>query len=302
MNAGKAQLNGTSDYQAWIVVVLIQFKQLLSGEFMRPRISVLAALVCLTGCSLIFGGPQSTVKKFMDAAKKGDVDTMNQLFSSRALKLEGAEKIRASNQQFAEMSQSAHSRGSYQMNNIKETTIGNDSRVGFHYQSQDKTESIRFVFALTKEDGNWKIDNIGGAELEEHPDIRSSQVKDGQPDAAQSTPTPFPVLEPSPAPSIAAAARGGTPISGGVLNGKAISLPKPPYPPAARAVKAAGTVSVQVLVDENGNVVSASPVAGHPLLRAAAVSAARSAKFEPTKYKGQTVKVSGVINYQFVAE
>lgn len=90
-------------------------------------------------------------------------------------------------------------------------------------------------------------------------------------------------------------------ISGGVLNGKAISLPKPPYPPAAKAVRAAGSVSVQVLIDENGNVVSASPVSGHPLLRAAAASAARGAKFSPTKLSGQPVKVSGVITYNFVA-
>src|SRR5258705_5510043 len=46
------------------------------------------------------------------------------------------------------------------------------------------------------------------------------------------------------------------PISGGVLNGKAISLPKPQYPPIARAAHAAGTVVVQVLIDENGSVVS----------------------------------------------
>ena len=90
-------------------------------------------------------------------------------------------------------------------------------------------------------------------------------------------------------------------ISGGVLNGKAISLPKPPYPPAAKAVRAGGSVSVQVLIDENGNVVSASAVSGHPLLRAAAASAARGARFSPTKLSGQPVKVSGVITYNFVA-
>lgn len=90
-------------------------------------------------------------------------------------------------------------------------------------------------------------------------------------------------------------------ISGGVLNGKARSLPKPAYPPAARAVRAAGAVTVQVLIDENGNVVSASAVNGHPLLKAAAVSAARGAKFSPTMLSGQPVKVSGVITYNFVA-
>jgi protein TonB len=92
------------------------------------------------------------------------------------------------------------------------------------------------------------------------------------------------------------------PISGGVLNGKAINLPKPAYPPIARAAHAAGTVVVQVLIDENGNVVSAHAVSGHPLLQAAAVGAARSAKFSPTKLSGQPVKVTGVIQYNFVAQ
>ena len=89
-------------------------------------------------------------------------------------------------------------------------------------------------------------------------------------------------------------------IAGGVLNGKAIELPQPPYPPAARAVRASGTVTVQVLIDESGRVVSANAVSGHPLLRAAAASAARSAKFKPTFHDGQPAKVSGVISYNFV--
>lgn len=92
------------------------------------------------------------------------------------------------------------------------------------------------------------------------------------------------------------------PISGGVLNGKAISLPKPSYPAIARAAHASGTVVVQVLIDENGNVVSAHAVSGHPLLQAVAVGAARQAKFSPTKLSGQPVKVTGVIQYNFVAQ
>jgi periplasmic protein TonB len=92
------------------------------------------------------------------------------------------------------------------------------------------------------------------------------------------------------------------PISGGVLNGKAISLPKPAYPPIARAAHASGTVVVQVLIDENGSVVSAKAVSGHPLLQAVAVGAARQARFSPTKLSGQPVKVTGVIQYNFVAQ
>lgn len=91
-------------------------------------------------------------------------------------------------------------------------------------------------------------------------------------------------------------------ISGGVLNGKAISKPQPAYPAIAKAARASGTVTVQVLVDEQGRVVSAHAVSGHPLLQQSAVSAARQAKFSPTLLSGQPVKVSGVITYNFVLQ
>jgi periplasmic protein TonB len=92
------------------------------------------------------------------------------------------------------------------------------------------------------------------------------------------------------------------PISGGVLNGKAVRLVQPPYPAIARSAHASGQVRVQIVIDENGNVISASPMSGHPLLQAAAVSAARASKFTPTKLSGMPVKVSGVIIYNFVAQ
>jgi TonB family protein len=114
--------------------------------------------------------------------------------------------------------------------------------------------------------------------------------------------TGYRVVQPGESYKSGAACKGPLPntVSGGVLNGKALSLPKPVYPPAARAVKATGAVSIQVLIDENGNVVSANAVSGHPLLRAAAESAARSSTFSPTLVCGQPVKVSGVITYNFV--
>jgi len=92
------------------------------------------------------------------------------------------------------------------------------------------------------------------------------------------------------------------PISGGVLNGKALSLPKPAYPAIAKQAHASGTVVVQVTISESGSVISAAAMSGHPLLRAAAVAAARGARFSPTKLSGQPVKVTGVITYNFVAQ
>jgi TonB family protein len=88
-------------------------------------------------------------------------------------------------------------------------------------------------------------------------------------------------------------------ISRGVVNGKAQSLPKPPYPSAAQAVRASGAVNIQVTIDENGNVISATAVSGHPLLRAAAEQSARNAKFAPSLLSGQPVKVTGVVVYNF---
>ena len=89
-------------------------------------------------------------------------------------------------------------------------------------------------------------------------------------------------------------------INGGVINGKATNLVKPAYPAAARAVGAEGAVNVQVTIDEEGNVISAAAVSGHPLLRAAAVKAARESTFAPTRLSGQPVKVTGIIVYNFV--
>jgi TonB family protein len=108
-------------------------------------------------------------------------------------------------------------------------------------------------------------------------------------DEPQITKTPAPT--PKPVPKV---------VSGGVVNSKATNLVKPTYPQAARAVRASGAVNVQVTISENGSVISASAVSGHPLLRAAAEQAARSSKFSPTLLSGQPVKVTGVIVYNFV--
>jgi VWFA-related protein/TonB family protein len=89
------------------------------------------------------------------------------------------------------------------------------------------------------------------------------------------------------------------PISGGVLNGRAVVLPAPAYPPSAKSQRAAGTVTVEVLLDEEGKVVEARAVEGHPALRQSAVEAARRARFSPTILSGRPVKVTGVITYRF---
>ena len=87
--------------------------------------------------------------------------------------------------------------------------------------------------------------------------------------------------------------------STGVITGNAISLPKPIYSAMAKMMRLQGDVTVQILIDESGNVVSAKAVSGHPILAPEAVRAARQARFKPTTLSGQPVKVSGLITYSF---
>jgi len=91
------------------------------------------------------------------------------------------------------------------------------------------------------------------------------------------------------------------PISGGVLNGKAISLPIPRYPEEARSTRASGVVLVKILVGEEGNVIEAEAISGPLELREAATKAAMKARFRPTQLMGNPVKVTGVITYNFVS-
>lgn len=87
-----------------------------------------------------------------------------------------------------------------------------------------------------------------------------------------------------------------------VLNGKALVLPKPLYTALAKSAHAEGTVTVQVLIDEQGRVVSAKAVSGHPLLTLEAQKAAYLARFSPTMIDSSPVKVSGVITYNFILQ
>jgi TonB family protein len=91
-------------------------------------------------------------------------------------------------------------------------------------------------------------------------------------------------------------------INGGLLNGSAKSLPQPEYPLIARQAHASGSVNVEVLIDEGGNVVAAHSVSGHPLLQAAAVKAARQAAFAPTRLNGEPRMVRGILVYNFVSQ
>jgi TonB family protein len=90
-------------------------------------------------------------------------------------------------------------------------------------------------------------------------------------------------------------------IYGGILNGKAMSLPKPYYPNSALSSRVSGIVTVGVTINEKGKIVLAGAQNGHPYLQDPSRDAACKAKFTPTYVNGEPVRVQGVITYAFFA-
>src|SRR5574341_650290 len=115
-------------------------------------------------------------------------------------------------------------------------------------------------------------------------------------------PPPPPPPPPKPEPTPTPAPPKKITVSGGVLQGSAISKVQPPYPPIAKAARASGAVQVQVTISEEGRVIEAAVISGHPLLRDAAVQAARQWKFKPTELSGVPVKVQGVLTFNFTLQ
>ncbi len=91
-------------------------------------------------------------------------------------------------------------------------------------------------------------------------------------------------------------------VSGGVLQGNAVRKVQPPYPELAKAAGAEGAVQVSITVNENGEVTTTEAVSGHPLLKEAALEAARQWKFKQTELDGKPVKVQGLLTFNFTLE
>jgi TonB family protein len=132
-----------------------------------------------------------------------------------------------------------------------------------------------------------------------------------RPTTTPATPAPRPTTAPAAtapaatAPAATAPAAGTSPppetrkVSEGVVRGNAIVKAQPIYPAVAKKMQAAGSVQVQVLISEEGRVIEASAISGHPLLLSAAVDAARKWVFKPTKLNGVPVKVQSVLTFGF---
>ncbi len=91
-------------------------------------------------------------------------------------------------------------------------------------------------------------------------------------------------------------------VDGGLLNSKAKNLPKPIYPQEARQTRETGTATVEVLINEKGEVYSAEAGAGLAIFKSHARLAACNARFSPFLINGEPVKVVGYLKYDFFPE
>ena len=79
----------------------------------------------------------------------------------------------------------------------------------------------------------------------------------------------------------------------------ALRMVTPVYSPVAQRANVEGRVSVDVELDEEGDVVSAKATTGHQMLRSSAEDAARRSKFKPALFNNRPIKGKGVIIYNF---
>jgi periplasmic protein TonB len=74
---------------------------------------------------------------------------------------------------------------------------------------------------------------------------------------------------------------------------------QPEYPALARQAHIWGTVVVNAVLDEHGNVVQARALRGHPLLIPAALKAVLQWRYEPTLLNGTPVAVEMEVTVHF---
>jgi outer membrane biosynthesis protein TonB len=86
------------------------------------------------------------------------------------------------------------------------------------------------------------------------------------------------------------------------LNDEIVEIVRPIYRKSARAAGAVGLVQVEVLIDSNGNVISAKPRTGNALLHPEAEKAALATRFNKPSVYGKPAKALGFIVYRFGTE
>lgn len=142
--------------------------------------------------------------------------------------------------------------------------------------------------------GKVTITEVGEAPEETKAQVQSKPQTQVPPETKQNTPTTT-----QPKSNVDTSGDESGPTDRGILNSQALDLPKPVYPAEARKNHVTGQVQVKVIVDENGKVISAEAQFGPEPLLAAAVEAAKRARFKPLVTNDVRLKFFGILTYDF---
>ena len=88
-------------------------------------------------------------------------------------------------------------------------------------------------------------------------------------------------------------------VSQGVVQGNAISQPRPQYPQIARNARIQGAVVLQAVISKGGTIENLKVVSGHPMLRQSAIDAVRQWRYRPYFLNGEPVEVETQITVNF---
>lgn len=104
---------------------------------------------------------------------------------------------------------------------------------------------------------------------------------------------------PPPPPPAAVRPKGPIRISSGMKEPRLLSAPPVVYSPIARTAHVEGTVILDAIIDEQGNVTQVRVISGPPLLLGSAMKAVSERKYEPTFLDGQAVSIRLNVTVQF---
>jgi len=88
-------------------------------------------------------------------------------------------------------------------------------------------------------------------------------------------------------------------LGNGLKPPQLIFSPTPDYPLLAKEAHIAGTVVIEAVIDEHGNVTEARAISGHPLLVQAALKAVSRRRYEPTILDGEPTPIELTVEVSF---
>ena len=150
----------------------------------------------------------------------------------------------------------------------------------------DQAKNFDFKPVIAGAPSGAKIGSLGGAP--------------GAPDTGETPPpppppTPTPVAKPAAAPAPDKVVR----LTSKLTQGRVLRRVQPPYPVIAKQAHIQGSVQVQIDISETGAVTNVTLLSGHPLLRDAAMQAAKQWQFIPTELNGLPVRAIGLLTFNF---